>query len=210
MSLVNPSRNAPPPNVEPPLDAPVKVSAPAKKGKPSILSTLRYACLALGVIYGLGVVTSHFINSAEDRTACHEAAGFSGLLWCPDWVQIEGYHVHFVNALGWPLNFLPARAVKTKRIENVATATRRANDVEFTKEREATLRASTSEAQRLLNILGYNIGVADGVIGQRTHDAISKFQLQGGMQMSGLVSDELIARLKNSVQARQTKTAEPR
>ena len=72
------------------------------------------------------------------------------------------------------------------------------------------MRASTSEAQRLLNILGYNIGVADGVIGQRTHDAISKFQLQDGMQMSGLVSDELIARLKNSVQARQTKTAEPR
>ena len=59
------------------------------------------------------------------------------------------------------------------------------------------------EAQSLLNTLGYKIGDPSGEVGPQTQEAIKEFQLSDGMQISGLVSGELIARLKNWVQAEQ-------
>ena len=117
MSLVNPTVIAASTKGEDVPDVSVKASAPANKRKPGILKALRCGGLSLLIIYGAGVVISHFANSADDRTACQEAGGFGGLLWCPDWVEIEGYNVHFVNALVWPLDMVGAR---TKKIEKIA------------------------------------------------------------------------------------------
>lgn len=80
-------------------------------------------------------------------------------------------------------------------------------EAEFRRWQEASKRALVKEAQTLLNTLGYKVGVPDGEEGPRTQGAISEFQLSDGMQESGLVSDELVARLKNRVQAKQANTA---
>lgn len=210
MSLVNPTVIAPSTKGEGSPDVPVKTSVPANKRKPGILKMLRYGGLSLLIIYGAGVVITHFAYSADDRSACYDAGGTSGLLFCPDWVEIEGYHIHLVNALVWPLDMVGARTKKIEKIEKPSTFVRHSPGAEFTKEREQTLQASISEAQRLLNDLGFKVGVPDGVIGQHTYAAINDFQLQDGMQMSGLVTDELIARLKNRVQASQSKEAAQR
>ncbi len=78
----------------------------------------------------------------------------------------------------------------------------KAKDAQIPDLREAEAREAVNEAQRLLNALGYGIGVADGVAGPQTRAAINDFQLRDGMQISGEVSDELLVRLKNSVRAR--------
>ena len=49
-------------------------------------------------------------------------------------------------------------------------------------------------------------GTPDGNAGPKTRTAISAFQLQIGMPTDSLVTDELIARLKSSVAAKQAKT----
>ncbi len=78
----------------------------------------------------------------------------------------------------------------------------KAKDAQISDLREAEAREAVNEAQRLLNALGYGIGVADGLAGPQTRAAINDFQLRDGMQISGEVSDELLVRLKNSVRAR--------
>ena len=85
---------------------------------------------------------------------------------------------------------------------------RRGDDAESRNLHKAMVRASVSEVQMLLNTLGFRIGDADGVAGPHTRAAISEFQLRDGMQMSGEVTDELIARLKNSARASKAKDTE--
>jgi localization factor PodJL len=53
-----------------------------------------------------------------------------------------------------------------------------------------------SEAQKMLNKLGYDVGTPDGQMGTRTANAIRLFQLRSGMKVTGQVSDELIAKLR--------------
>jgi localization factor PodJL len=57
-------------------------------------------------------------------------------------------------------------------------------------------RNDVSEAQTILNKLGYDIGNPDGQMGTRTANAIKLFQLRSGMKVTGRVSAELIAKLR--------------
>ncbi|MFT5182151.1 MAG: TPR repeat protein, partial [Alphaproteobacteria bacterium] len=59
-----------------------------------------------------------------------------------------------------------------------------------------TKRQLVSEAQRLLNARGYNVGLADGLAGRRTHAAVRQFERQGDLPETGKVTPEIVARLE--------------
>lgn len=52
-------------------------------------------------------------------------------------------------------------------------------------------------AQDLLTSLGFNVGTADGRMGNKTANAIRLFQLQEGLRVTGEVTPELIEQLQN-------------
>jgi hypothetical protein len=54
----------------------------------------------------------------------------------------------------------------------------------------------TAAVQQQLNRLGYLHGVADGVAGPQTASAISQFEANSGMQVDGMPSEPLLARLQ--------------
>ncbi|RME94083.1 MAG: hypothetical protein D6773_19940, partial [Alphaproteobacteria bacterium] len=56
--------------------------------------------------------------------------------------------------------------------------------------------ALVKDAQKLLNILGYDAGIPDGVLGAKTREAIRRFESRSGYKASGKVTPELVARLK--------------
>jgi Putative peptidoglycan binding domain len=56
--------------------------------------------------------------------------------------------------------------------------------------------ALTRPTQELLQVLGYDPGSVDGVYGKQTEAAIRAFQRNSGLPVDGLVSDELLARLR--------------
>lgn len=58
--------------------------------------------------------------------------------------------------------------------------------------------SATREAQVLLNQIGYPCGVADGIAGQKTHDAIRRYQIDNGLPVDGRVSNELLAMLRRT------------
>jgi membrane-bound lytic murein transglycosylase B len=53
-------------------------------------------------------------------------------------------------------------------------------------------RAGIRELQRLLNRMGYNAGAADGRIGERTRDAIRRFERARGMEVRGRATDVVL------------------
>ena len=50
--------------------------------------------------------------------------------------------------------------------------------------------------QQILNILGYDAGVADGILGSKTRSATRKFQRDIGMVADGYVGYELLQKLQ--------------
>ena len=50
--------------------------------------------------------------------------------------------------------------------------------------------------QKNLNILGYNVGTADGVMGNKTKEAIIQFQRENSMYITGKPSNTLLIQLK--------------
>lgn len=53
-----------------------------------------------------------------------------------------------------------------------------------------------SEAQKLLQKLGFDVGMPDGKMGSRTANAIRLFQLQSGMKVTGEVTPELLDEMR--------------
>ncbi|MCK5538154.1 MAG: peptidoglycan-binding protein [Bacteroidales bacterium] len=51
------------------------------------------------------------------------------------------------------------------------------------------------EAQELLLNLGYKVGIADGIMGTKTRQAIKNFQRKYGMPEDGKISNNLITLL---------------
>jgi localization factor PodJL len=56
--------------------------------------------------------------------------------------------------------------------------------------------ALVSRAQSLLNKLGYDVGVPDGLMGARTREAIMTFERKNGLQETGKVTIPLVAKLE--------------
>jgi localization factor PodJL len=53
-----------------------------------------------------------------------------------------------------------------------------------------------SRAQSLLNKLGYDVGMPDGLMGAKTRDAIKSFERKNGLQETGQVTIPLVAKLE--------------
>ena len=53
-----------------------------------------------------------------------------------------------------------------------------------------------TQAQTLLNKLGYNAGIADGVPGQQTEKAVRRFETRSGLVVTGKITPKLVRRLK--------------
>ena len=66
-----------------------------------------------------------------------------------------------------------------------------------------------TEAQRLLNELGYEAGMVDGKAGSRTAAAVKAFQGDRGLSQDGSVSPELVAQLRRAKEQGLTARSEP-
>jgi len=66
------------------------------------------------------------------------------------------------------------------------------------KDRKKRENKQVVEAQKLLSLLGYNVGGADGIIGAKTREAIKEFQSKQGLPQDGKVSSQLIAKLRRA------------
>lgn len=60
------------------------------------------------------------------------------------------------------------------------------------------------DVQQYLNMLGYDAGSEDGILGQQTQDAIRRFQIDIGIRADGLPSTELLAELIARTQQQST------
>ena len=69
--------------------------------------------------------------------------------------------------------------------------------------RPNTANTLTRNAQGYLNKLGYSCGVADGVVGPKTREAIRKYQADHGLQVDGNVTVSLVASLKQAATGSQ-------
>ena len=56
--------------------------------------------------------------------------------------------------------------------------------------------ALIKQTQSMLSKLGFDIGKADGVMGSRTANAVRLFQLQNGLQVNGMVTNDLLQQLQ--------------
>ena len=56
--------------------------------------------------------------------------------------------------------------------------------------------ALVNRAQNLLNKLGYDAGMADGLMGAQTRDAIKSFERKNGLEETGKVTIPLVAKLE--------------
>lgn len=56
-------------------------------------------------------------------------------------------------------------------------------------------RAQVTQVQNLLNDLGFEVGVADGIMGRKTRQAINSFERVNGMTETGQITDSLIDKL---------------
>lgn len=59
-------------------------------------------------------------------------------------------------------------------------------------------KVAIQEIQRQLNVLGYEAGGVDGILGRKTHAAISAFQKDNRLPVDGIASKELLFTLKNA------------
>jgi hypothetical protein len=66
------------------------------------------------------------------------------------------------------------------------------------KDRKAKEREKIKEVQTLLSSLGYQVGVADGIIGAKTKQAIKEFQSKQGLTENGEISNQLIVELRRA------------
>ncbi len=70
---------------------------------------------------------------------------------------------------------------------------------------EITARAAVKAAQEELNKLGYECGAPDGIAGEKTRSAITQFQRDNGLTVSGVLNAETAARLTKILrEARET------
>jgi localization factor PodJL len=56
--------------------------------------------------------------------------------------------------------------------------------------------ALVTRAQNLLNKLGYDAGMADGLMGAQTRDPIKSFERKNGLEETGKVTIPLVAKLE--------------
>lgn len=59
--------------------------------------------------------------------------------------------------------------------------------------------STVRKVQQKLNRLGYNCGIADGIYGTKTKNAIKKFQMKKGMTINGKITKALLKKLNITI-----------
>ena len=155
----------------------------------------------LAVIYERGLSTKRsqkdaFINyslaaARGDRDAAVKAHSLKNYLSKADLASAS-------NTLA---NWKPARPVKTGNFVAIKdpkwqVASKRPIKRQLKAKPNLSGKALISNAQTLLSKLGFNVGTPDGIMGSRTANAVRLFQLQNGLQVNGMVSNELLQQLQ--------------
>lgn len=96
------------------------------------------------------------------------------------------------------------RKKRVRAVEEIRVAQNIDVPAQLPKQERRTL---TKEIQRRLNLLGYSVGVADGVTGPHTRAAILKFQSDEKLEPDGEITQGLLESLKNSPSQPEEKTA---
>jgi localization factor PodJL len=144
--------------------------------------------------YNLGILTEHGLGTRKNLMEAYKwfalaaASGDAEAVKHRDLVKLQ----------------MPAEAAavadKTVASWKPAAVNAEANDVteQPTWHAEATSpnRELVSRTQGLLNKLGYDVGAPDGNLGDRTRDAIKKFQQRNGLDETGEVSIPLVTKLE--------------
>jgi TPR repeat protein len=73
--------------------------------------------------------------------------------------------------------------------------------------REMSPRDLVREAQSLLHAHGYDVGLADGIPGQRTRTAVRQFERREGLPVTGDITAELVTRMERTDLPRRSVTA---
>lgn len=97
-------------------------------------------------------------------------------------------------------SFLDYKPVGDERIEIVQVNERKNYLLEQYSQKCSTLNSfdeTAHEVQTLLNQFGYSCGVADGIPGKKTSQAIREYQRDRGLLVDGRLSAELLAKLKS-------------
>ena len=98
-----------------------------------------------------------------------------------------GENPRWVAVATWTAKQAPAEANEIDEQQDWADAT----DVSATPNI-----ALVNRAQALLNKLGYDVGVPDGLMGAKTRDAIKSFERRNGLEETGRVTIPLVAKLE--------------
>lgn len=69
--------------------------------------------------------------------------------------------------------------------------------------------SSVTQIQTILNNLGIDVGVADGIFGQKTYEGVRKFQLTKGLNATGIVNDLTISKLKTAMANKNSLSSNP-
>ncbi len=59
----------------------------------------------------------------------------------------------------------------------------------------AEFKRAVANIQLILNKMGFDAGAADGIVGEKTHEAIRAFQSENGMSATGEIDNELVKKL---------------
>lgn len=106
--------------------------------------------------------------------------------------RCDGDKAEFSAIAGTPES---APAAAEAAPEAAGTEAAPANDAPAGPGQEHTDKATVKAAQQALNDAGYDCGKPDGIAGKNTKKAISSYQTDKGLTVTGTVTDELLAAL---------------
>jgi localization factor PodJL len=144
--------------------------------------------------YNLGILTEHGLGTRKNLMEAYKWFALAAATGDAEAVK----HRDLVK-LQMPAQIV-AVADKTVAAWKPAAVNAEANDVTeqptWHAEANSPNRELVSRTQGLLNKLGYDVGAPDGNLGDRTRDAIKKFQQRNGLDETGEVSIPLVTKLE--------------
>ncbi len=131
----------------------------------------------------------------------------SGPKWSDPWVETLMRQLTFGPRIAiYPARYRAIRPV-VERLFGVALPDLAEEFERWRAEHASDDAGSVVEVQRILVELGYEIGTADGIFGNRTRDAVKRFQREQGLEADGIVGPRTWAALQGARARRASATA---
>jgi localization factor PodJL len=144
--------------------------------------------------FNLGILSEHGLGIPQDLSAAYQWFALAA----KGGDQEAAKHRDLVKAQLDPAALVAAKqAVAAWKPKEAVSDANGVEELPEWSEGSATPNtALVSRAQNLLNKLGYDAGVADGLIGAQTRDAIKSFERKNGLEETGKVTIQLVAKLE--------------